>query len=82
MKKAEQLEANRGLMSHDMSQGALKKKRENTIENEKATVLSAGLEVWRLVLMGVAEIVTRAASTSHDNPVAEFGCECNLQLLR
>jgi len=58
------------------------KKKENTIENEKATVLSAGLEVWRLVLMGVAEIVTRAASTSHDNPVAEFGCECNLQLLR
>jgi len=36
-----------------MSQGALKKKRENTIENEKATVLSAGLEIWRLVLMGL-----------------------------
>ena len=31
---------------------------------------------------GAAEIVTRASSTSHDNPVAEFGWDCNLQLLR
>ena len=81
VKKAEQLEANRGLMSHDMSQGALKKKREYYRKGKGhcAQCWTGNLEACA---DGAAEIVTRASSTSHDNPVAEFGGDCNLQLLR
>ena len=65
--------------AHDMSQGTLKKNGNIKWKGHCAQRWTGNLEACA---DGAAEIVTRASSTSHDNPVAEFGWDCNLQLLR